>query len=277
MAIRIAHTRSGPIEYRRAGAGPAVLLLNGGHCSRHTRLSHEQLAGAGFTVVTPSRPGYDATPASVGRTAQAAADALAALLDALHCSSVAVIGISAAGPTAIAFAQQHPGRTRKLILESAITLPWDPIVKRGARLVFGPAERLTWSLLKLALRVRPAAMTKLMLGEISTLDVAQVWQRLTPGDIRFVQQMLMSMRSGTGFVCDIEHMVDRLDTIRAPVLVMYSPHDKSVPPSHAQRVGRDVAQCELHEVPADTHLLWIGACADHVWRKRLSFLSEPDP
>lgn len=185
-----------------------------------------------------------------------------------------MIGISAAGPTAIAFAQQHPERTRKLILESAITLPWDPLVKRGARLVFGRAERLTWWLVKRALRVRPAAMTKLMLRELTTLDVAQVWQRLTPADVHFVQQMLRSLRSGTGFICDLEHVVDRLDTIRVPVLVMYSPNDKSVPPSHAHHVGHDVPQCELHEVPADTHVLWIGACADHVWRKRLSFLQQ---
>jgi hypothetical protein len=31
-----------------------VMVLNGGHCSRDTRLSHEKLVGAGFAVLTPS-------------------------------------------------------------------------------------------------------------------------------------------------------------------------------------------------------------------------------
>jgi pimeloyl-ACP methyl ester carboxylesterase len=99
MCAQIAHTPKGPIEYRLEGAGPAVMVLNGGHCSRDTRLSHEKLAKEGFAVLTPSRPGYDDTPATVGRSAQAAADALASLLDHLAIPQVAVIGISAAGPS----------------------------------------------------------------------------------------------------------------------------------------------------------------------------------
>ena len=61
MAQAVANTRKGSIEYRL----------------------DERLAGEGFSVLTPSRPGYDDTPSSVGRTAEEAADALAALLDAL--------------------------------------------------------------------------------------------------------------------------------------------------------------------------------------------------
>src|SRR5215212_11086124 len=108
MSIQIAQTAKGPIEYRLEGSGPVVLVLNGGHCSRNTRLSHEKLVLDHFAVLTPSRPGYDSTPAEVGRTAQAAADALVALLDTLAIPAVSVIGISAGGPTAIAFAQQYP-------------------------------------------------------------------------------------------------------------------------------------------------------------------------
>jgi pimeloyl-ACP methyl ester carboxylesterase len=91
--MTIAQTARGPIEYRLEGGGPTVMVLNGGHCSRDSRLSHEQLTREGFSVLTPSRPGYDATPRDVGRTAQEAADALAALLDALHIPVVDVIGI----------------------------------------------------------------------------------------------------------------------------------------------------------------------------------------
>lgn len=84
MAQRITKTAKGPIEYRFEGTGPTVVVLNGGHCSRETRLSHEMLTEYGFSVLTPSRPGYDSTPSEVGKSAQGAADALTALLDTLQ-------------------------------------------------------------------------------------------------------------------------------------------------------------------------------------------------
>jgi pimeloyl-ACP methyl ester carboxylesterase len=272
MSIRIAQTAKGPIEYRLEGSGPVVLVLNGGHCSRDTRLSHENLVFDHFTVLTPSRPGYDSTPATIGRTAQAAADALAALLDTLAISVVSVIGISAGGPTAIAFAQQYPDRTHKLILESAVTTEWDATLKRHARRLFGRAEKLTWAVVRFALRVMPRTLIKAMMQEFTTLKVEDVLKRMSQDDLRFVTQMFQTMQSGTGFINDIEHRVDRLQTIRAPVLVMYSPHDKSVPVKNAQRVAREVADAELYEVPADSHLIWIGAHAAQVWHKRLAFL-----
>src|SRR6266542_3539031 len=144
MPPMIAYTSRGPIEYRLEGAGPVVVVLNGGHCSRHSRLSHERLAGEGFTVLTPSRPGYDATPSAVGRTAQQAAGALAVLLETLHIAAADLIGISAAGPTALAFAARYPKRTRKLILESAVATDWDPNIKRFSPILFGRGEKLTW-------------------------------------------------------------------------------------------------------------------------------------
>jgi len=186
MSIRIAHTAKGPIEYRLEGAGPVVLVLNGGHCSRDTQLSHEKLVSEGFSVLTPSRPGYDRTPAALGRTAQAAADALAALLDTLALPTVSVIGISAAGPTALAFAQQYPELTHKVILESAVTTEWDATIKRRARRLFGRAEKLTWTLVKLAFRLMPQTLLKVMMQEFTTLKVEEVLQRMSQDDIRFV-------------------------------------------------------------------------------------------
>jgi esterase/lipase len=73
---------------------------------------------------------------------------------------------------------------------------------------------------------------------------------------------------------DIEHRVDQLDKIAPPVLVMYSPNDRTVSSKNAQRVAEEVATGELYAVPSDTHLIWIGKSADEVWRKRLSFLNS---
>jgi pimeloyl-ACP methyl ester carboxylesterase len=274
MLRKTATTSKGPIEYRLEGAGPAVVILNGGHCSRDTRLSHERLASHGYSVLTPSRPGYDSTPSDVGKTAQEAADTLAELLNELYIPTVDVIGISAAGPTALAFAQQHPSGLRKLVLESAVTTRWGDGIKILSRLGFGRAEKATWSLIKLALKIMPNMMIRTMLQQLTTLDVNEVLSRMNKDDLMFVRRMIETSRSGTGFINDIEHHVDDLSGIVAPVLVMYSPNDKFVPEKNAIRVAAEVKSCELYKVSADTHLIWIGTTADDVWSKRLSFLKS---
>jgi pimeloyl-ACP methyl ester carboxylesterase len=272
MPPTIAKTAKGPIEYRLEGSGPTVMILNGGHCSRESRLSHEQLTAEGFSVLTPSRPGYDDTPSDMGRTAQEAADALAALLDTLQLPLADVIGISAAGPTALAFVQRHPSQTRKLILESAMATDWDEQTKRRARVAFGRAEKVTWAIMHMMLKLFPTAMIKALMHDLTILDIDEVVKRMSPGDLDFIKRMIQTSRSGTGFMNDIEHSVDNLAAITKPVLVMYSPNDKTVSPKNAQRVAREVATCELYEVPSDTHLIWIGKSAKDVWQKRLSFL-----
>lgn len=274
MIQKIAKTPKGPIEYRIEGSGPVVVVLNGGHCSRESRLSHERLAAHGFSVLTPSRPGYDDTPSYVGKTAQEAADALASLLETLQLPNVDVIGISAAGPTALAFALQYPEKIGKLILESAVTTPWDEEIKKLSRLGFGRAERLTWTVMKLALRLMPKLMIRVMVQQLTTLDINEVMARMSQDDLDFVRRMIETSQSGTGFVNDIEHQVKDLSSIAIPVLVMYSPHDKFVPSKNAQRVAREVQTCELYEVFADTHLIWIGRFANDIWQKRMSFLKS---
>ena len=272
MSQNIAQTVKGSIEYRLEGHGPTIVVLNGGHCSRETRLSHEKLAEHGFSVLTPSRPGYDRTPSEVGKSAQAAADALAALLDTLQMETVDVIAISAAGPTALAFAQQHPSRVRKLILESAVTTDWDEQTKTRARIGFGRLAKVTWAVMHVMLKLFPMRIIKVLLRDLTVLDVNKVLQRMSPEDLAFVKRMLETSQASTGFVNDIEHKVENLFTITKPVLVMYSPNDATVSPKNARRIANEITTSELYEIPADTHLIWIGNSAKDVWQKRLSFL-----
>jgi pimeloyl-ACP methyl ester carboxylesterase len=274
MPQNIAKTVKGQIEYRFEGNGPTVVVLNGGHCSRETRLSHERLVEHGFSVLTPSRPGYDSTPSEVGKTAQAAADAIAALLDTLQISTVDVIAISAAGPTALAFVQQHPSRVRKVVLESAVATDWDEQTKRRSRIGFGRAAQVTWGFMHLLLKLFPTVIIKALLHDLTVLDVNRVIQKMSQEDLAFVKRMLQTSQASTGFLNDIEHEVNNLAAITKPVLVMYSPNDGTVSPKNARRLANEIAICELYEVPSDTHLIWIGTYAKDVWKKRLSFLSS---
>jgi len=108
----IVKIKNGYMEYRLEGTGPMVVVLNGGHCSRDTKLSHEKLIDYGFSILIPSRPGYDRTSSEVGRTAEESADALATLLDIHQIDKIFLIAISAAGPTALAFAFKYPHRKK---------------------------------------------------------------------------------------------------------------------------------------------------------------------
>lgn len=94
----MAETARGPVEFARIGTGPVILQLHGGATGYDQTLAlswdvHE----AGFTVLTPSRPGYLRTPLTTGATPEQAADAVASLLDVRRvagrrrCSSRCVI------------------------------------------------------------------------------------------------------------------------------------------------------------------------------------------
>jgi len=97
---------------------------------------------------------------------------------------------------------------------------------------------------------------------------------MSQDDLAFVKRMIQTSQASTGFLNDIEHKVDNLATITKPVLVMYSPNDKTVSPNNARRVASEIETCELYEVPSDTHMIWIGKSAQDVWKKRLSFLTS---
>jgi len=104
----VVQTSEGPVEYLKQGTTDSyVLLLHGTPGSYHTFMA-DALIDAGFTVISPSRPGYFRTPLSSGETLSDQAALYAALLDRLSIDSIAVIGFSGGGPSALMFASQYP-------------------------------------------------------------------------------------------------------------------------------------------------------------------------
>ncbi|HEY6052084.1 MAG TPA: alpha/beta fold hydrolase [Thermoanaerobaculia bacterium] len=115
----MAQTTAGPIEYAVAGpaSGEPVLVVHGaGGGYDQGLLLAGPLAERGFRLIAMSRFGYLRTPVPPDASAEAQADAHAALLDALGISRVAVVGASAGAPSAMQFALRHPDRTSALVL-----------------------------------------------------------------------------------------------------------------------------------------------------------------
>ena len=112
----IAETAQGPVEFAIVGTGPVILQLHGGASGYDQTLAlSSDLREAGFTVLTPSRPGYLRTPLTAGATPEQAVDALASLLDILSIKTVGVMGTSGGGPTALQLALRHPERLWGLV------------------------------------------------------------------------------------------------------------------------------------------------------------------
>ncbi len=112
----VVQTAVGFVEYLKQGnSDKVVLLLHGTPGSYHT-FRADVLLDQGFTVISPSRPGYFRTPLSSGETLEEQAVLYAALLDQLSIDSAAVIGFSGGGPSALLFASQFPQRCSGLVV-----------------------------------------------------------------------------------------------------------------------------------------------------------------
>jgi pimeloyl-ACP methyl ester carboxylesterase len=272
----IAQTPKGPIEYRLAGQGPTVLVLNGGHTNCDSPLGHERFfLDQGYQLVIPSRPGYGNTPSGVGQTAEAFADALIGLLDQLNLEQIIVVGISAGGPTTLQLAGRHSARVSKVILQNAVTggkFP-DLATRIGAYMIFNSwMERWTWSAFRAFGRAAPTRALKMMMGSLSSLNTAQVVTTMTPEQQQAALAFLLASRSGAGFLHDLQHQCGDLQRITAPTLVIESKYDGSVDASHASYAADHIPNADLFISPAESHLMWFSRFNAEIENKMRAFL-----
>jgi pimeloyl-ACP methyl ester carboxylesterase len=108
------------VSYRRAGSGPALLLLHGITDSSATWEGVSDSLSEHFTLIAPDLLGHgeSATPRgdySLGAHASGVRD----ILTALGIERVTVVGHSLGGGIAMQFAYQFPERTERLVLVSS--------------------------------------------------------------------------------------------------------------------------------------------------------------
>jgi pimeloyl-ACP methyl ester carboxylesterase len=100
------------VHYRRAGSGPAVLLLHQSPMSSRDMLPVIERWQAEFTLIAPDTPGYGLSD-PFGRepvTIEEIADGVIELLDALGIGRIAVYGFHTGAMIAGALAARHPDR-----------------------------------------------------------------------------------------------------------------------------------------------------------------------
>jgi haloacetate dehalogenase len=132
---------AGSVAVRRAGRGPAVLLLHG---YPETSLAWRQVAPAltrDFTVVVADLPGYgDSTVSDTafdeGRLSKRTmADALVEAMRALQCEEFAVVGHDRGARVAYRLALDHPRRVRALAVLDVL-----PILDMAERMTYDAAR-----------------------------------------------------------------------------------------------------------------------------------------
>lgn len=139
------------VHYRRAGSGPALILLHASPRSSTELLVNQRIFARHFTTIALDTPGFGLSdPLGIEQLeTEHLADALAETLDALGIGEAAVYGRHTGASIALEFAVRHPARCRFMLVNG---LPIYTEEQRRARLnnYLSPiipgfaGEHLTW-------------------------------------------------------------------------------------------------------------------------------------
>lgn len=235
------------------GEGPVVLLLHGTAAGTHSWREIMPLLAEHFTVIAPDLPGHAFTRGRPrgGLTLPGMASALGDLLDAMRAEPAAIAGHSAGAAMALQMVLRGRAETPVIGLNPAL-MPFP-----------GLAAQLFPTLAKL-LFVNPLA-PRMMAG------IARI-----PGEVeRFLGRSTGSVIDATGLACyralfgnpqhcggamemmaswDLAALSRALPTITAPVRLLHSRGDKTVPLKSVEEAAALLPHARLYVLPALGHL-----------------------
>jgi pimeloyl-ACP methyl ester carboxylesterase len=273
--VEIVPTERGPVEVARVGgtdtAKPVVLLIHGmpGSWRQAVTLATDLVPES--RVVLPSRPGYGLTPLASGGSPDEQAELYAALLDALGVASASIVGISGGGPSALAFAQNHPERVESLTLLCAL----------APHLIDVPAAmRLGLALPPLARAVSviqrrkqrrvlgdPALTDARIRSELTTDEMARLDAdpRIRTDLVAFLHSHADAPAGLAGLANDARHVhaarrarrPQPTDRIRARTLVLHGETDPVVRIDHAHHHVAAIPGAQLETYPDAGHVFLI--------------------
>ena len=256
----VIQTALGPVEYLKQGnSDKYVLLLHGTPGSYHTFMA-DVLVDEGFTVISPSRPGYFRTPLSSGETLQAQAALYVALLDALSIDSAAVIGFSGGGPSALLFASQFPERCSGLVVLGSTGRRFDePSQNFIERTVMG-SEFGRW-----------VAYTALS-GEFEGGDADKAKNYLQTA---FFPMEQVSQGEQNDFKQFLSDWSADLTAIACPTLIIHGTEDELIPFSEATYIQQQIPNAVLVEKQGQDHFTVVFFEFGQNLKLAADFLNKP--
>jgi len=276
----------GQVEYVEvAGSEPAVLFFPGGHCTAAADCGWDLYTGGGHRLVSFSRPGYGRTTVGPLHAAEFV-PAVAQCCTSLGITQIAaVVGVSFGGMQAIHAARALPIPVHGLVLHSCApsSLPYPDTTAQtwGAPVAFGTwTQHWTWA--AVALLIHSDSGLKRMLAPLSTQPVDDWWPTWSEQDKSRARALFQAMNSGAGFTLDLRQArADRAEYRRAmqqqvacPTLITASRHDRGVAFHHAQDLAATIPDATLRELPARSHLFWLGPEAQQARDAVTTFLAS---
>lgn len=244
------------IVYRRAGAGPVVLLLHGIAGSSATWEPVMERLSADYTVVAPDFIGHGESDKPLGDYSLGSfANWTRDLLDALRIDRATVVGQSFGGGVALQFAYQFPDRCERLALVDAGGLGRE--VNWILRLVTVPGAEFVMPVLF------PSFVTGLG-DSLARLLRRRGFANPAASEVWSAYRSLTDAQTRQAFVRTIRAVIDpggqsvsahgRLHlTEGLPVLIVWGERDRIIPVDHAYRAADAIPHSTLRVLPGLGH------------------------
>ena len=244
------------IVYRRAGAGPVVLLLHGIAGSSATWEPVMERLGADYTVVAPDFIGHGESDKPLGDYSLGSfANWTRDLLDALGIDRATVVGQSFGGGVALQFAYQFPDRCERVALVDAGGLGRE--VNWILRLVTVPGAEF----------VMPVLFPSFVVGlgdSLARLLRRRGFANPAADEVWSAYRSLTDAETRQAFVRTIRAVIDpggqsvsahgRLHlTEGMPVLIIWGERDRIIPVDHAYQAADAIPHSTLHVLPGLGH------------------------
>jgi pimeloyl-ACP methyl ester carboxylesterase len=235
--------------YRVGGQGPALVLLHGQGSSHLTWRAVEGAFAEHFTVYALDLPGFGYSDKPAGYTsARQEATFVDHFLARVGVERATVIGHSLGGAVALWLAVDHPGRVERLVLVNVAEVG-------NAATVFQLAATPILGDVMLKTTTAPATLRATMgaaylHSQALTPDISAQYSRIywTPG----ARQALVEL--SRSYDADRAALLQSLDAVQAPALIVWTDRDPWFPVSVAERLHDLLPRADLRVIPDAGHL-----------------------
>lgn len=218
-----------------AESAPAVLLLHGAGGS-HLHWGHEVRSLLEADVYAIDLPGHGRSGGSGHCSIPAYADFILALMDVLDLERAVVVGHSMGSAIALTLGIEHPERTQGLVL-----------VGSGARLRVLPA--ILEGLLN-DFETTVSAIVDYCYGSGATKDMRSL-------GFRQMLEVGAQVIHDDFVACDTFEVMDRLESIHIPTLVITGAEDVMTPPKYAHYLAEHIEGSQLVLLEGAGHMIML--------------------
>lgn len=227
------------LAFRRAGTGPAVLLLHS--LGLHSQLWASTFAALAdrFTLVAMDCRGHGASTNHGGFTVKAVADDARALMDHLGHTRFHVAGMSMGGLMAAQLAAEAPEKVTRLVLAGSYATvgPAGPPRIAATRATLATTSMADFGRAYAADTILPAS------GEAARTLVAEAIAGMSAHDYLNTIESILT-----------EDVSPLLPAIAAPTLVLTGSADRRAPPEKGRGLAQAIPNALFEELPDAGHL-----------------------